>query len=355
MKILYLTKYTPMGASSRMRSYQYFPYLEKNGHQVTAVPLFDDEYLQQLYAGKKKVSTIFKAYLKRFLALFKVKNYDLLIIEYEILPYFPAGLERLLNFLKIKYMVDYDDAIFHNYDLSTNFLVKNILAEKIKKVMQNSTAVIAGNNYLADYAQKAKAHRIEIIPTVIDLDRYTIKNKFITDTTQPLVVGWIGTFSTYKYVKAIFPILKEISKRYPLRLCIVGVKGQQEPGLDIDYIPWTEETEAENICKFDIGIMPLDDTPWVKGKCGYKLIQYMASGIPVIATGLGVNTEIVDHKTNGFIANTDKDWEAAISYYCQHREQLEIMGKNGRNKVETKYCLQVTYKQLLKLINNDNH
>jgi len=131
MKVLYLTKYSRLGASSRLRSFQYFPFLKENGIDVAFSPLFNDEYLKDLYSGKQSVKTIFSSYLKRFFILFTVFKYDKIVIEKELFPYLPALFERILAFAKVKYIVDYDDAIFHNYDLSPNKLIRFFLRNKI--------------------------------------------------------------------------------------------------------------------------------------------------------------------------------------------------------------------------------
>src|SRR5690606_37058873 len=129
MRILYFTKYSRNAGSSRLRSYQYFPYLEAEGMEVEVSPLFSEAYLHQLYAGKSTKKEAVKGYLRRFLKIFSLGNYDKIIIEKELFPYLPAWAERILNLLGVKYMVDYDDAVFHNYDLSSNSLIKSFLSE----------------------------------------------------------------------------------------------------------------------------------------------------------------------------------------------------------------------------------
>lgn len=350
MRILYFTKYSRKGASSRLRSYQYIPYLEKYGCQVEVIPLFGDDYLDYLYEGKKSIVMIMKAYLRRFLNLLSLPPDSLLIIEYELFPYVPAWFEKKLMKRGIKYMVDYDDAIFHNYDLSINPFIKKVLSHKVDTVMRYSSTVIAGNSYLAERAKNAGAKKIEIIPTVIDLERYEIKYNFTIQPEQKLIVGWIGTFSTFKYFKSIMPILEELALKYPIAVHVVGVQEELETDLEIKYIPWTEATEAASIRTFDVGIMPLEDSLWERGKCGYKLIQYMASGLPVIASGVGVNSEIVNHSVNGFIANTKEEWTASFYYFIICRYRLSEMGAVGRRMVEDHYSLQVTEKKLLNLL-----
>ncbi len=352
MKVLYFTKYTRLGASSRLRCYQYFPYLEKSGIEVHVSPLFCDQYLIDLYA-KKKVSKlgVLKAYFKRFFKLFQVFSYDKIVIDDELFPYFPAWFEVFFSKLGVQYMSDYDDAVFHNYNLHSSALLRFFLGNKIATVMKNSCCVLAGNAYLADYAKKSGAKNVEIFPTVVDVDRYQAKSDFNLDKNTTLNLGWIGSASTQKYMVKIIPVLEKIAKEHSLKLYLIGTSNEISSTLDIVYLPWSEATEAENLQKIDVGFMPLDNSPWEQGKCGYKLIQYMASGIPVIASDVGVNAEIVKERKNGFLATEEIDWQNAIYTYLENRELLPVFGKEGRKIVVEKYNLALTSKLLINRLN----
>ena len=349
MKILYLTKYTRLAGSSRMRSYQYFPYLEKAGMQVTVKPFFDDAYLKDFYAGKKNISAVLKSYFKRLWVLFSVFSYDRVVIEKEIFPFLPALAEWMLKLLGIQYIVDYDDAIFHNYDQSANPLIKKFLGNKIAKVMRFSGTVVAGNQYLADYAARSGAKNIEIIPTVIDLERYPIKQN--ADDEQ-FIVGWIGTKTTFE--KHLLPCkdwIKALQIQEPnIRFHIVGITEDMDLGKNVQYIRWTEETEVAEILKMDIGLMPLQDSKWEKGKCAYKLIQYAACGIPGVASNVGMNREVTVPGETGILAAVDEEWIQAIKTLKSNTKLRHKMGRNARKKVEERYCIQQTstkWKQIL--------
>jgi len=337
MKILYFTKYTRKGASSRLRSFQYFPYLESQGNQVTVKPLFGDAYLEKLYLGKKDLVGSLKGYLRRFFVLFTVFRYDKVVIEKELFPYFPAIFERILAFLGIKYVVDYDDAIFHNYDMHPNSVIRFLLQHKIDVVMRNSGTVIAGNSYLAERAQKSGAKNIVIIPTVIDTRRYEVKE---FTHSKPFVIGWIGSPSTFKYLKPLQPVFEKLAHHHAIALHIVGAtESLGLPSIE-KHIPWSEETEVASILPFDVGIMPLNDTPWEKGKCSYKLIQYMGCGIPVIASPVGMNVEVVKQDVNGFLASNEAEWLAAFEHYLGNVSQQHLHGKNNSIFVEHHFSLK---------------
>jgi|SRR5690606_38070049 len=351
MKILYFTKYSRNAGSSRLRSYQYFPYLESAGFQVAVSPLFSEKYLQKLYAGKSTKMEAVKGYLNRFFALFSVFNYDKIVIEKELFPYLPAWTERILEFLGVKYIADYDDAIFHNYDRSDNRWVKSFLSLKIDKVMRYSACVVAGNTYLAERARKAGATRIEIIPTVIDLERYPEKEYV---NKGEFVVGWIGTKSTFeKHFMQLADQVQELTHTYTdLYFHIVGAPDNGLFNQQVRFIPWTEESEVAEIMKFDIGLMPLIDSDWEKGKCAYKLIQYMACGIPGLASAVGANVEVVNSE-NGFLVNDLTDFETIIKEIRLNRMTLKEKGRRARQNVLNKYTLQVQQYRLSNILRDE--
>jgi len=351
MKVIYLTKYSINGASSRLRSFQYFPLLEKEDIQVTVRPFFDEAYLKNLYAGKKaSLMQLLKFYSSRFFTLFTLYKYDKIVIEKELFPYFFSWFERILFLLNVKYIVDYDDAIFHNYDLNSNKLISFLLKNKIANVMKYSHCVIAGNSYLAKKAKESGANKVTLLPTVIDINRYEIKKDFSKST---IVIGWIGTPSTFKYIKKFEPIFLKLKKMYDVELHIVGAKEDSQCHSEIKFIEWSEATEVELITKFDIGVMPLENTLWELGKCSYKLIQYMGCGIPVVASAVGMNNEVVQNGKNGFLVNDDNEWIQRLCDLIIDKQMRVSLGKFGRETVIEKFSLEKNSSILLAVLNNE--
>lgn len=349
MKIFLLPKYTRAGASSRYRSYQYLPALEAAGIGCTVSPLFDDDYLAHKYAhGRARPAAVLRAFARRLWAVVTVPRRSVVVIEYELLPYCPALLERWLAWRGCRMVVDYDDALFHQYDEHPDKWVRRLLGNKIATVMRLSHTVIAGNAYLADYARRAGARRVEIIPTVIDLDRYPAKPP-AADSTD-FIIGWIGSPSTAPYLRDIAPALAEVCKDGRARVRLIGSGPIDLPGVPTEVIPWCEDSEVDEIHGFDVGIMPLPDEPWARGKCGFKLIQYMACSLPVVASPVGVNTEIVEDGVNGQLANSCAEWMSALRTLLHDNAGNRRMGKSGRHKVEQKYCLQETAPKLVAVI-----
>jgi len=342
MKILLLSKYSRKGASTRLRSLQYLPYMESKGFHVTVTSLFDDQYLDQLYRhGKRAPLRMMMLYLRRLFVLLGAFRYDLIWVEKEIFPYMPALAERLLHRLGKRYVVDYDDAIFHNYDLSGSPVLRKLLGRKIDIVMRYASCVVTGNDYLASRAKAAGAVCVELVPTVVDARRYNSKESSLA--VSP-VIGWIGSPSTQCYVADIAQALTSLCQTHNARLLLVGASvdiATEFPGIDVEVVPWSETSEAELIAQMDIGIMPLPDGPWEKGKCGYKLIQYMACGIPVIASPVGVNVDIVGTSQCGLLAANVAEWEAALTQLLESPGLRQQLGKAGRQAVEDKYSLQV--------------
>ncbi len=345
MKILLLSRYDRLGASSRVRSFQYLPHLRSRGLTVYVHPLFSDDYLKALYIGKSIWIHVVPAYLRRVFNLLTARCYDLLWVEKELLPFMPPIFELFVARLGIPMVADYDDALFHKYDCHRLWFVRRLLGKKIDAVMRHAALVIAGNSYLARRAERAGAKRVEIVPTVIDLDRYSSMSCPSKDNDS-IRIGWIGTPATSRYLYQLKPVMERLSNNPNLVFIAIGAGKEMEEQLPVKVLPWSAETEVEQICSFDIGIMPLMDSPWERGKCGYKLIQYMACGLPVVASPVGVNTEIVKNGRNGFLAENEHQWKQALETLAGNRDLRLEMGRIGRKKVEEWYCVQVQMPRL---------
>lgn len=349
MKILLLSRYANLGASSRLRALQYLPFLKDEGIDVTVAPLLDNNYVKSLYSGKsRRVKDIFSLYLSRFISLLKSFKFDLLWIEKELFPWVPALVESIMAKIHIPYAVDYDDPTFHTYDKHASDFVRTILGNKIDSVMRQAKLVLVGNEYLGQRAREAGAPWVEVLPTVIDLDRYILSPPREKDYFS---IGWIGTPITERYLKLIEPTLVRMyrsAKR--IKLVMVGAQNVILEGIPMQFLPWSEYNEVSYINNFDVGIMPLPDEYWERGKCGYKLIQYMACSKPVIASPVGINKEIVEHSINGFLPNNADEWIESLMRLYSHESLRISMGAAGREKVKNRYCIQVTSGRLAMLL-----
>ena len=347
LRVLVLTKYDSKGASSRLRSMQYFDAITQSGIEIEHSPLFDNGYLEKLYSGKKISAVYFlKRYLNRFLKLFLSKQYDLLWIEKELFPWIPFNIEGFLNFFAVRYIVDYDDAIFHTYDNNPRKIVRLLLKNKIPNVMKNAKLVTVCNGYLKQKALESGSENIEIIPTVVDIEKY---NTLYNTENEELIIGWIGTPSTEKYIIELLPMFEKLSSILDFKIVIIGGKNFMSDVCKYEILPWSQETENLILKKIDIGIMPLLDSKWEQGKCGYKLIQYMACGKPVVASSVGMNCEIIEEGLNGLLVNSNNEWMSAIVKLSDLDTRTKL-GKNARQKVEKTFSLQCTTAQRIQYI-----
>lgn len=345
-----LTKYGDLAASTRQRFIQYHPFLEQLGFELELHPLLDNMYLQQLYEnGHKARGHIAACYLDRFRWLLSKPNVDLLWLNYELFPYLPGFVERLSTWPGKPIVFDFDDAIFHNYDLDPRRLLRTFLGRKLHATIGAAEIAFCGNEYLADYARPLSS-RTEIVPTVVDAKIFCPGPRERPED-RPLRIGWIGTPSTWnEYLRGMLPMLKHLVASVGGQIAVMGADRNAEMHPLIDFVEWSEVGEVPFLQALDIGIMPLTDTPWARGKCGYKLIQYMACGLPVIGSPVGVNCDIVEHGVNGFLAESDDEWHAALKTLLYNPDLCRRMGAAGRKKVEEQYSLQVWGPRVAKML-----
>jgi glycosyltransferase involved in cell wall biosynthesis len=349
MKLQCLTRYDDTGASSRVRFAQYRAPLAQllPDWQIERQSLLDSRYLERKYAVQSVAADASRCYAARARAVAAMGRGGIWWLEKELWPWAPAWLERGL-LRRQPFVIDLDDAIFHNYDLHDSAAVRALYGRKIDHLMAAATLVTAGNDYIAQRARAAGAPWVEVLPTVVDLDRYPdpAANPAAAATDGILRIGWIGSPTTTRYLAGIAPALRQLAGERRIRLVAIGAGALEMPGVDVERLPWQQDAEAEMLRRCDIGVMPLDDTPWERGKCGYKLIQYMACGLPVIASPVGANRQIVDDGRVGFLADSATVWHTALARLCDDAALRRQLGASGRRKVEALYCYQVTARRL---------
>ena len=348
MRLLMLPRYDALGASSRLRMLQYLPALQGAGIEVEVSPLLDDAYVCDLYAGKVSVTRVARSYWQRLRRFRSLDQFDVVWMEKEAWPWLPDWLELPLMGGSTRLVVDYDDAVFHRYDANSSPLVRGLLGRKIDAVMRRSNLVTVGNDYLAERARSAGAAQVEWLPTVIDLQRYPVAAP--AHDNLPVVVGWIGSPSTAEYLRQVSGALATLQDEGLIRCVAIGARPDQVEGTPFEAIEWQEDTEVQQLQFFDIGIMPLPDEPWERGKCGYKLIQYMACGLPVVASPVGANTEIVTPAVNGILADNTEQWLAALKELAGDPGLRIRMGSEGRRRVEEWYSLQAQAPRLVSML-----
>jgi glycosyltransferase involved in cell wall biosynthesis len=349
MKLRCLTRYDDLGASSRVRFGQYFPAVARIAPdlEMTRQPLLDDKYLKHKYEVQGTTIDILRGYATRAMELAWAPLPDLWWVEKELWPYAPATLERAL-LSRRPFALDLDDAIFHNYDRHRLSMVRSLLGSKIDRLMSAAALVTAGNAYLAERARAAGASLVEIVPTVIDLERYPPRAS--TGDSEIVDIAWIGTPATVGYLSVIAKPLARLAQSRRMRLVVIGGGSIQIPGVEVKSVPWSAATEALEISRCQIGVMPLADSPWERGKCGYKLIQYMACGLPVVASPVGVNREIVQVDRSGLLAHDEAQWLDALTALVDDAAMRQRLGAAGRARVVEAYSVQAVAPRLAKLL-----
>lgn len=351
MKLQCLTRYDDMGASSRVRMSQYHAALVRLAPDwsMRRQSLLDAAYLQRKYAGRATAVETLQCYARRARALARDAPPDLWWVEKELWPYAPAWFERRLLAAR-PYALDFDDAIFHNYDLHPFALVRGLLGRKIDRLMAGAALVTAGNHYLADRARAAGAPWVEIVPTAVDLDHYPMPADENWTPSQPVDIVWIGSPATVAYLDALIGPLQQLAARRSIRLVTIGANPRPIPGIDVLSLPWSAATEAADIARCQVGVMPLPDSPWERGKCGYKLIQYMACGLPVVASPVGVNSQIVRSGHNGWLATESTQWFQHLGALVDDAAMRRRLGSAGRCMVEQCYSVQALAPRLAAML-----
>ncbi len=349
-KVLILTLHRPnRSPSQRFRFEQYLDYLKANGFQFEWSFLLGEKedkafYVKGNFVGK--LGILVNSTLKRLGEILKPADYDLVFVQRECYMLGTAIFEKLFS-KKAKLIFDFDDSIWlqnvSNANKNLAFL-KN--PKKTDAILKKSSLVFAGNEYLATYARQF-SDRVEVIPTTIDTGGY--HNEIKQHQEKELVtIGWTGTSTTLKYISLIEPALKELAKTCKFELSVIC---DRPPELEIDnvkFVPWKLDSEIEDLLQFDIGIMPLKDNKWAKGKCGFKILQYLSLGIPTVASPVGVNADIIQHEGNGFLASTQEEWTQYLKQLIQSVELRKKMGAQGRNTVESKYSVNAFQEFYLK-------
>ncbi len=352
-RILVLPRYSNKGASSRLRTLQYLDELARRGIEFRIDSLFDDAYLDDLYAGRRvDWGRVLRAYAHRAGLRTSVGSFDAVWLEKEAFPWLPAGVEAWFADGGTPLIVDYDDAIFHRYDQHPSRAVRRLLGRKIDAVMRSAAVVVAGNEYLAERARSAGARRVEIVPTAVDMRRYRRPEPRIASPVDAFTVGWIGTPQTAHFLSEIADALKRFSATGRVRYVFVGCPAGLDLRVEYEARPWSEATEVADLQSFDIGLMPLRDAPFERGKCGYKLIQYMACAVPVIASPVGVNRQIVTPEVTGYLASTQDEWLQALQTLRNDAGLAREIGTRGRALVEAKYSTQTLVSKLEAILRN---
>lgn len=286
----------------------------------------------------QKISGVISGYLRRLIRLFLVYQYDYILIHREATPLGPPIIEWILaKMLNKKIIYDYDDAIWMADQGGENQLWTLLKwRSKVASICNWSYKVSTGNDFLADYARQF-CDEVVVLPTVINHEVHISATK---EKNQIPFIGWTGSHSTLFYLDSLLPTLQELEESFEFTFLVIANKDPKLPLKNYQFIKWSRESEIEDLSLMDIGVMPLEDNEWSKGKCGFKLIQYLSIGIPAIASPVGVNSEIVINNETGFLASSHNEWLEVLKKLLDSSTLRKEMGDSGRELITNKYSVE---------------
>ncbi|HEX8027880.1 MAG TPA: glycosyltransferase family 4 protein [Vicinamibacterales bacterium] len=347
IRVLAISPIPEEGAGCRFRIAQFMPYLNAHGFDVTLSALYTTEFFRQVYKPGnllRKAAGFAALSLKQLSKLSDGRTYDVVFLYREILPIGPAVMEWLLTLPGNPPIVfDFDDAIFLRNTSDANQLIAALkVPSKVATIVRRSAHVIAGNDYLADYARRFNP-AVTTIPTCVDTSVFRPRDGAAgaRDPRGP-VIGWIGSPTTADYIKGLGGVLREVAARHPFVLRVSGTGQPLElPGVHVENATWALADEIELFRNLDIGVYPLVDDEWARGKCGFKAIEFMACGVPVVAAAVGVNREIIQDGVNGFLASTPDEWVSKLGLLIGDPALRAKFAAAGRATIESRYSLHV--------------
>jgi len=344
--VVYFAKSTSIGPTSRYRIFQFLPAFKDRGIECLVCPLFGEIYWKIIEIPSlflritAKIVYVIGRFMRRAWDVLTVGNADLVVIEGQLFPYMPALAERILAKFGYQIIVEFDDAIY----LTSGH------RQKIPALIGIASRTIVGNEVLAQYARKYTS-QVYVVPTVVDTQRFAPRQTRAQCSGAhgtPLTVVWIGLACNLGYLDIVAPVLKELQDEGLMKFRVICSRPPKWPGLVVDFREWRFEQEVELLQDCHIGIMPLPDTEWTRGKCGLKLLQYMSMGMAAIASPVGVNREIISDGATGYLALTEQDWRSKLTQLCHDAGLCERMGRAARNVVVERYSLNVWGPRLAK-------
>jgi len=356
MKVLFLFPY-PLkeSPSQRFRFEQYLELLKSKNISIKTQSFWDTKTWNILYKKGffiKKTVGLLGGFIRRFFILFEASHYDFVFIHRECTPVGPPVFEWIIaKVWRKKIIYDFDDAIWLPDQAKESWPVRILKwRSKVKMICRWSDKVSCGNEYLQKFGLQFN-HCSVYNPTTIDTVHlhnpllYKKKN-----SNSKITIGWTGTHSTLNYLNELVPVLQRIEKENSnVKISIIANRAPGLPFQSLKFIPWNINTEIEDLFQFDIGIMPLSDDEWSKGKCGFKALQYMALGITTIASPVGVNKDIIDNGINGFLCSSQDDWINKLSELIQNEKLRKKIGEQGKTTVEQRYSVDSNSSNFLSL------
>jgi glycosyltransferase involved in cell wall biosynthesis len=351
-RVLALSPFPEEAAGFRFRLAQYIPHLDAAGFDVVAKPFYTTEFFRLVYRPGhhvRKAAIFARLALGRARSLESLSAYQLVFIYREAFPIGPPLIERALaRRAQPPVIYDFDDAIFLPNVSEANRVVASLkYPRKVPIIIRHSDHVIVGNDYLADYSREYNS-AVTMIPTCVDTARFVPRTPNDAPNGTDPVVGWIGSPTTTPYLLRMEDVLRRVRERHPFELRVSGAgRDVAFRGVAVRNVPWSLDREVELFNTCDVGVYPLVDNEWSKGKCGFKAIQFMACGVPVVAAAVGVNRCIIQDGVNGFLASTEDEWVEKIGRLLSDPDLRARFAAAGRRTIEGRYSLNVNAPKLV--------
>jgi glycosyltransferase involved in cell wall biosynthesis len=342
IRVCALVPYAPdTTPSQRYRIEQWLPYLKAQNITVDLLPFVDAALMRHLHKpGRRAIKAVGIAsrFARRFLDVASARAYDVVLIHRAAALGGPALLERLVRLSGKPVIFDFDDAIFllHTTEANRRFGWLKFPG-KTATICGLSAHVVAGNSYLADYARRYNS-RVTVIPSSVDADRYRPAGK--SNPQGRVVVGWMGSSTSQTHLEMFASLFAELAARRDIELRVVSDREPVLPGVPFTWRRWSAATEVQDLAQFDIGIMPMPDDPWSRGKCAMKALLYMSVGVPTVCSAVGANCDVIQHGENGFLAATNEDWIEHLEALIDSAQLRQRVGAAGRQTIEQRYSTE---------------
>ena len=334
INVIGFSLYGALAASHRIRLGQYCESLAQAGINMQVQSLLGNDYLQSRLKGRSlPFLSLLGAGIDRIELLLSKNRFDIAIVHCELFPFAPGWLEKIA--LRIPFVYDFDDAFYLRYKTGKFAWANPVLGRKFDQFMFGAAAITAGNRQLAAYANSFNEN-VTVLPSVVDTAKYVPKPYL---KSSIFTIGWIGSHSTAPYLESLVAPLRTLGRERRLRFVVIGGEAPSIEGIEVVELQWSEETEVDLINAFDVGVMPLPDDEWARGKCAFKLVQCMACGVPVVASRVGANVDLVTEDC-GFLVSTAEQWVDAITQLWEQPLMRINMGVASRKRAVDYYSLQ---------------